>query len=182
MAMVKPTIKNLSAVVIYASQTGRAKSGSYACAGHYLITAPRVPLTPLCTAGFFLPEIGGAWRHHARRRRWRHRQAGPQRQRLRRCQLFGVREWRAAHYPQGQCRCARDVVRPSATPLGREVLPIGTSRQFEATQHFGRFRSEADIDRAALASRRVKTASSASAFILASDAIAASFVRFSRPG
>ena len=44
-----------------------------------------------------------------------------------------------------------------------------------------RFRSEADIDRAALASRRVKTASSASAFILASDAIAASFVRFSRP-
>jgi len=26
------------------------------------------------------------------------------------------------------------VVRPSATPLGREVSPIGTSRQFAATQ------------------------------------------------
>ena len=27
---------------------------------------------------------------------------------------------------------------------------IGTSRQFAATQNFGRFRNEADIDRAAL--------------------------------
>src|SRR5215468_8704656 len=41
-----PSLKNLSAVVIYASQTGRGKSGSYACAGHYLITVPCVPLTP----------------------------------------------------------------------------------------------------------------------------------------
>jgi hypothetical protein len=33
-----------------------------------------------------------------------------QRQRLRRCQLFEFGERRVAHYPQGQCRDARDVV------------------------------------------------------------------------
>jgi len=45
----------------------------------------------------------------------------------------------------------------SVAPLraGRQCKPlrlqeIGSSRQFAATQHFGRFRSEADIDRAAL--------------------------------
>ena len=50
-------------------------------------------------------------RHRARRWRWHHRQAGPQRQRLRRCQLFDFGQRRVAHHPQGQCRGARDVVR-----------------------------------------------------------------------
>src|SRR6516165_8764175 len=31
----------------------------YACARHYLITVPRVPLTPPCTAGFFFPSVLG---------------------------------------------------------------------------------------------------------------------------
>jgi len=56
-----PSIKNLSAVVICASQTGCAKSGRYTRAGHYLITVPRVPLTPLRTAGFFLFGSRTAW-------------------------------------------------------------------------------------------------------------------------
>ena len=54
-----PSIKNLSAVVICASQTGCAKSGRYNRAGHYLITVPRVPLTPLRTAGFFFYSVLG---------------------------------------------------------------------------------------------------------------------------
>ena len=54
-----PSLKNLSAVVIYASQTGRAKSGSYARAGHYLITVPRVPCNPATKRGSFFTSILG---------------------------------------------------------------------------------------------------------------------------
>ena len=44
------------------------------------------------------------------------RQTDPQRQRLRRCQLSELAEWRVARRPKGQCRPARDVVRLAADP------------------------------------------------------------------
>ena len=49
----------------------------------------------------------------ARGRRWHHRQADPLRQRLRRRQLFDFGQRGDAHYPKGQCRPPRDVVRPA---------------------------------------------------------------------
>jgi hypothetical protein len=44
------------------------------------------------------------------------RQTDPQRQRLRRCQLSELAEWRVARRPKGQCRPAPDVVRLAADP------------------------------------------------------------------